>query len=518
MLVEDQSEVMAFLARPETYGPTVHDIDRVDTHASAVFLAGDRAYKLKRAVKYPYLDYSTLDKREKYCRAEVAVNRRTAPSLYRGVRAVTRDGDGGLRFDGDGTVLDWVVEMTRFPQDAIFDHLADGGVLDRFAMEHLADCIARFHANAEVKQVGDGAWLIGRVLESNRSSFAELPEGILEAGAVDRLDRESAASLARVAPILDGRAQAGKVRHCHGDLHLRNIVAHEGEPVLFDAIEFDPALADIDVLYDLAFLVMDLEYRRMRPLASIVLNRYFDVTGDAAGLAAMPLFLSVRAAIRSHISAMAAANQTAPDAAAAERDAARRYLDLALRYLQRPEPGLIAVGGFSGSGKSRLARDLAPRLAAPVGARVVRTDATRKRLSGVGMLTRLGSGGYTEAMNARTYEAVFEETAAVLAGGHPVIADAVFLTPEERRRIEAVAGEAGVPFRALWLETAPEILEERVGRRKMNASDATPVVVRMQLESDLSDLRWPRVDSSGTEAETMDKALAILNLPSGQEG
>lgn len=514
MLVEDQGEVISFLARPETYGPAARDIERVDTHASAVFLVGDRAYKLKRAVKYPYLDYSTVDRRETFCRAEVAVNRRTAPAIYRGVRALTREADGGLRFDGDGPVVDWVVEMVRFPQEAIFVHLADRGLLDRFAMEHLADRVARFHADATVQEVSDGARRIANVLESNRASFAEIPPGILDGDAVDRLDRDSAAQLARITPILDGRAEAGKVRHCHGDLHLRNIVAHEGEPVLFDAIEFDPALANIDVLYDLAFLVMDLEFRRMRPLASIVLNRYFDVTGDAAGLAALPLFLSVRAAIRSHVAAMAAGNQPDREAAAAERDASRRYLDLALRYLRSPEPGLIAVGGFSGSGKSRLARDLAPRIAAPVGARVVRTDATRKRLSGVGMLTRLGSGGYTEAMNARTYAAVFDETAAVLSAGHPVIADAVFLKPDERRRIESVAREAGVPFHAIWLETSPTILEERVGRRRMNASDATPVVVRMQLESDLGDLDWPRVDSSGTEAETMDKAMGILEIPS----
>jgi aminoglycoside phosphotransferase family enzyme/predicted kinase len=514
MLIEDQTDVISLLSRADTFGPAVECVQRIDTHASAVFLAGDRAYKLKRAVRYPYLDYSTLDKRETFCRAELEINRRAAPSIYLGVLPVTEGDDGNLRLNGEGRPVDWVIEMACFAQDSMFDVLAERSQLDRFAMEHLADRIAQFHDKAEVKADG-GARRLGNVIESNCACFDELASGILDPALVNRINRESADRLQELTPVLDKRAAEGKVRHCHGDLHLRNIVAHKGEPVLFDAIEFDPAMADIDVLYDLAFLMMDLEFRGLRPLASIVLNRYLDVTGDAAGMVALPLFLSVRAAIRSHISAAAAANQTSEDAVQAQSDAARRYLDLALAYLQRQSPRAFAVGGYSGSGKSRLARNLAPLVSPPLGVRVVRTDATRKRLSGVAMLTRLGTGGYTAEMTVRTYEAVFEEVATVLACGHSVIADAVFLNSDERDRIAEIARKADVPFHAVWLETTPEALEDRVSRRKMNISDATAVVVRMQLSWDPGDVAWPHLDTSGHKDDTLSEALRILGIEPG---
>ncbi|MFO1119338.1 MAG: AAA family ATPase [Rhodospirillales bacterium] len=298
-------------------------------------------------------------------------------------------------------------------------------------------------------------------------------------------------------PVLDRRRAAGFVRHCHGDLHLRNIVLHDGRAMLFDAIEFDAAYADIDVLYDLAFLVMDLEFRDLRRLASILLNRYLDVTGDSGGLAALPLFLSMRAAIRSHIDAAAAATHSDVDAAAGLAAGASRYLKLGLSFLAPAAPRLIAVGGLSGSGKSRLARELAPSLAPPPGARVIRSDATRKRLAGVAPETRLPLAPTARQPADRPTPLSRAEAREVLAAGRPVIADAVFARPEERAAIAAVAAEAGVPFQGLWLAAAPDLLQERVEKRLGNASDATPEVVRQQLADDLGPIDWPRVDSVG---------------------
>lgn len=509
MIVEDQSEVIAFLSTPATFGPDVGSVERRETHASVLFLAGPRVFKLKRAVRFPYLDYGSIAARRRFCQAEVAINRRTAGALYRGVVPVVRHPDGSLGLGGDGEPVDWLVEMQRFAEDALFDRLAASGRLDRRTAESLADAIARFHADAERRPQTGGASAMAAILEGNIRCFGDTDAAVLDRDTTARLTAASRQALQAVGPLLDQRRASGFVRHCHGDLHLRNIVLHDGRAMLFDAIEFDPAYADIDVLYDLAFLVMDLEFRGLGRLASILLNRYLDITGDSGGLAALPLFLSMRAAIRSHIDAAAAATHSDADAAAALVEGASRYLHLALSFLAPPAPRLIAIGGLSGTGKSKLARELAPSFAPPPGARVIRSDATRKRLAGVAPETRLPAGDYSAASSRQTYAAVYAEARQVLAAGRPVIADAVFAQPEERAAIAAVAAAAGVPFQGLWLDAAPDLLQKRVGKRVGNASDATAEVVRKQLAYDLGWVDWPRLDSSGEATATLAAARAL---------
>ncbi len=521
MIVEDQTEIIAFLSRPEAYTqmpsePTagaavaadaIDRVERIDTHISHVFLAGRHAYKLKRAVRLPYLDFSSEGLRRRWCEREVEINRRTAPMLYQGCVPVVRGESGRLSIGGEGQAVDWLVVMTRFATDAVFDRLAAAGRLDRFAIEVLADVVARFHASAEPRPGRGGAAALARVIAGNRESFAACATGCVDADALARLEAKTASMLESVAPLLDRRSGEGFVRRCHGDLHLRNVVAWNGVPVLFDGIEFSDELAEIDVLYDLAFLVMDVDERCGRHLACLLLNRYLDGTGDTAGLAAMPLFLSVRAAIRSHVEAAAAAGAGGKAAAAAAR-----YFAQADSYLAPCRPRLIALGGLSGSGKSRLARDLAPFVGLAPGARIVRTDTTRKRLAGVGFETRLAPALYGEGMTRKTYDAVYAEARAALAAGYAVIADAVFGKPEERAAIAGVAAEAGVPFQGLWLQAPPPVLEERVTRRRMNASDATAEVVRLQLSYDLGPIDWPRLDTQAAADAVLAHARARLDL------
>ncbi len=512
MHVEDQSEVIAFLSRPETFAAGGSTVDRVETHASVVFLAGDRCFKLKRAVVFPYLDFSTPDRRRRFCEAEVRFNSRTAPDIYLGVVAVTRTGDGGLALGGDGEPVDWLVEMRRFDEATLFDRLADQGVLDRFAMEDLADSIARFHNAAERRPDAGGRDAIAFIIGNNEQSFAECAPGLLDPAGVERVTAASRRALDGCGALLDRRREGGFVRHCHGDLHLRNIFLNQGRATLFDAIEFNEAFANIDVLYDLAFLIMDLDCRGFRGLASILLNRYLDVTGDAGGLAALPLFLSVRAAIRSHVDAAACADQSDPEEAGSLRERARHYLEKAEAYLVPAAPVLIAVGGLSGSGKSRLARDLAAHLSPAPGARVVRTDCTRKRIAGVPLGSRLGPAGYTPDMTNRTFEAVYEEARSVLAARHSVIADAVFAQPEQRAAIAQVAADAGVPFHGIWLEAQSEVMFERVTNRRRNVSDANAAIVRMQLEYELGPIDWQRLNTSGSKEQSLARCLELLNL------
>ena len=362
MLVADQTEVIEFLSQPEAYPGTAGAVDRVETHVSEIFLVGDRAYKLKRAVRFPYLDFSTPDLRRAACEAEMAVNRRTAPGLYRDVLSVNRGADGSLGIGGDGTSVDWLLVMDRFDEATIFDRMAAEGTLDADLMEQAASVIADFHDKAERRTDFGGTAGIAGIVESNAACFAESATEILDPTKIARLDDLVRCGLAARADVLDARRDEGRVRHCHGDLHLRNIFIDDGRPTLFDGIEFSQDLAHIDVVYDLAFLLMDLDHRDLRPLANIVLNRYLDVTGDVDGLFPLPLFLALRAAVRSHVGAAAAA--TLEDTAGAERGRteATEYLDLASSYLQSSTPSLIAVGGLSGSGKSCLAGALAPGL------------------------------------------------------------------------------------------------------------------------------------------------------------
>jgi len=510
MIVEDQGKIIELLSRPDAYGQGGGPIGRQETHISEIFLVGDRAYKLKRAVKFPYLDFSTAEKRRQACEAEVAINRRTAPGLYLGVIPVTREADGSLALDGGGAPVDWLVEMRRFDEDTLFDRLARAGKLDRDVMERLAEAIVRFHRDAEPCPNSGGRAGLAMIAENNLACFAEAPEGAFDADAVARLSQLTATAIADLGGILDRRRDMGRVRHCHGDLHLRNICLLDGEPTLFDAIEFNMEFAEIDVLYDLAFLLMDLDYDGLRGLANVALNRYLDLTQDITGLTCLPLFLSVRAAIRSHVAGAAAATTTEKSQIQPKIEEARKYLSMASGYLSPEPPVLVAVGGLSGSGKSRMARELAPHLGTAPGARVVRSDVTRKRLAGVHAFEKLGPGGYGAEMTKRTFEAVYAEARAVLETGYAVVADAVFAQPHQRAAIEQAAHDAGVPFHGLWLEAPLDVMVERVTARRSNASDADADIVRMQTGYNLGDIGWTRIDSSGGRAETVDQGLRAI--------
>ena len=502
-----QEEAIAFLGDPRAHDGQA--VERIDTHAALVFLAGDRALKLKRAVRYPYLDYSTVEKRHAACLAELSINRRTAPALYREVVALRRGADGQLFLDagdGAGEAVDWLVSMARFPDVTLLDHMAERHRLTPGLMRRLAERVAAFHGEAALRPDGGGAEAMRAVADGNLEDLRAAPDLFPEA-MVARLAERTAAALDRLAPLLEERRRAGFVRHGHGDLHLRNIVLLDGEPTLFDAIEFDEALAVADVFYDLAFLLMDIDHRGLRPLGNVVLNRYLEETGDYGGLVALPLFLSLRAAVRAKVLAAAFRLDGTASALAEE---ARRYLDHALAALDPPPARLVAVGGLSGTGKTLIAQGLAPGLGPAPGAVVLRTDVLRKRLCGVADTDRLPEDGYAAPVTERVYAELYRRAAAVLAAGQAVVVDAVSARPEERRRLASVAADAGVRFDGIWLEAPLTARVERVANRRNDASDATADVAERQESYDLGTIDWTRLDAGRVAADVLDDARASL--------
>ena len=509
MITEDQSPVIDFLAAPATHGGLA--VERIDTHASIVFLAGARAYKLKRAVRFDYLDFSSSQRRRRLCEAEVRLNRRTAPSLYRGVLAVTRQDDGSYALGGNGSPVDWVVEMNRFAQEALFERLAAAGALGIELMAPLAAAIASFHTSAEHRPDHGGKAGMSWVVDGNATGFGEFGRSCLDPSTASRVIDDARRELDCRAETLDRRREAGFVRQCHGDLHLRNIVLLDGRPTLFDGVEFNDEISCTDVFYDLAFLLMDLWRRGLPRHANNVLNRYLTETADFDGVSLLPLFLSCRAAVRAKTSATAAQLQGEVQRRGELEGMAREYLAMAEHLLHPPHPCLVAVGGFSGSGKSTLALGLAPSIGAVPGAVVLRSDETRKRLCGVPLLQGLGPEGYSLPVSERVYSTLAEQAALVLRAGHSVVVDAVYARAVDRRAIEQVAEAASMPFIGLWLEAPESTLVDRTAARRNDASDADAAVVRRQLAQDVGDMPWRRLDASLPAASVLRSATDCIS-------
>lgn len=491
--LDDEAEILRwFEARSER---------RIDTACAHVFLTGDTAFKLKRHADLGYVDFTTCEKRRWALERELAFNQASAPDIYRRLRRITRERDGGLTLDGAGETLELALEMRRFPEDAVL--AAQPEMLDGEMAETLGRMIADLHAKAELRPQG-GHSAIDFTVGSNARILREL-KGDLDADRVETLIALTAAELARQAPLLKARASAGFSRRCHGDLHLGNIVVENGAPVLFDCIEFNDLLSDLDLLYDLAFLLMDLDFRGRREAAVRVLSAYLDQAARSFGadmwdgLAALPLMLSVRAGVRAHVQAHAG------DAASA-----RAYVEAGIAHLSPAPPALMAVGGVSGTGKSTFARAVAPALGASPGAVVLRTDEIRKRLAGVGPTAPLDRAVYTPEFYGQVYDALFADAAALLKAGRAVVLDATFVDPALRTRAEGLAVKAAVPFHGVWLEAPVEVLEARVAARTRDASDATVAVLRDQLERvALPGEAWARVDARGDLAAAAKTWLAV---------
>ena len=390
-VADSQDEVFGFLGDPASHGG--QKVQRIDTHAASVFLAGDRALKVKRAVRFPFLDYSTLPKRKQACEAELAVNAPYAPEIYRGVVAITREASGKLAIAGAGTPVEWAVEMRRFDEKRTLDHIASE--IDEALADALGRAVAAAHA--KTRAVDAQAWIaaLGSYVDEHVEAFLQHPE-IFPAADVESFASASRAAYQRIVPLLRERGRQGFIRRIHGDLHLGNIVLTGGGPVLFDAIEFSDIIASGDVFYDLAFLLMDLLERGLAPAANIVFNRYLAETRrveDFDALAAMPFFLAMRAAIRAKVTAArmerlkdgerkSIARRRGPISTLPCERSRRRDRNYRRRRAFRHRQ--IKAGAM-----------LAPDVNPMPGAVIVRSDVERKVLFGVGETEKLPADAYT---------------------------------------------------------------------------------------------------------------------------
>jgi aminoglycoside phosphotransferase family enzyme/predicted kinase len=468
-------------------GPTACE-RTIETSISWLFLFEDRVLKFKKAVDLGFVDFATYEKRLWAAERELAFNRLTAPDLYRRLVFVGRTDSGVIGECAPLEGLDVAVEMRRFDDDAL---LAQALPLEGAMAEDLGRRIARFHLAAAPGAAGGGAAGLRYVIDSNAEQFAGHPGG-LDADRVAEVTEASLRVWADLSGLLDERLARGFCRACHGDLHLQNIVLLGGVPALFDCIEFSDRLREIDVLYDIAFLLMDLARRGATDAANRAFNGWLDEAARGLdpsiwrGLAAMPLFQAVRATVRAHVSA-----REGKDAAA------KAYLAAASAWLKPHQAQLLAVGGLSGSGKTTFARRVAPDLDAAPGAVVLRSDEIRKRLLGKATFERLGPDSYAPEISARVYAALSSAAADCLAAGRSVIADAVFLSLAERRRMEEVARAAGVPFEGIWLDAPEAVLRDRLRAREGDASDANLQVLADQLGQDSGQINWSRRPAGG---------------------
>jgi aminoglycoside phosphotransferase family enzyme/predicted kinase len=487
----------------------------LQTHISYVLLTGTFAYKIKKSISLPFLDFSTLEFRKHYCEEELRINRRLAPELYVDVVPIT----GALeapRVNAEGRAIEYAVKMIQFPDKDRLDRVADRGELVAMQVREVAKKIAEFHETVAVADRKTPFASSGSLRREVMDNFESLTGQVIPESAaslIEDIRSWSARSLVDLGAAFRARKQAGKVRECHGDMHLANMALLNGQVTIFDALEFNENLRWVDVQSELAFLAMDLDYRRLPGLGWLLVSTYLGMTGDYAGLRVFRHYKVYRAMVRTKVAALRW-RQCADGTPEREQAVAElvSHIRLAHAYLKPSErTPLIITQGLSGSGKSRLCERLMPVL----GAVCVRSDVERHRLARTGAIA--AEDLYSaDAING-TYEALAGHARTIIDSGYPVIVDATFLEQHHRRRFLEIARELGVPFVILCLRAPAKILEARIAKRRAetdNVSDATAEVLHRQRENmeelDAEEREAATVIDSETETDVTVLAQRIL--------
>jgi len=479
------------MLKPEVYDHPAKNIELIETHISWVILSGDFAYKIKKPVDFGFLDFSTLEKRHNFCKQELALNRKLAPAIYLDVVAITGTSDKP-RLSGSGPVFEYAVKMAQFPQSAQLDNKLAAGELKLEHMDALAHMVADFHQTTDVADESTDYGNKDAVYRPVEENFRQINEHLDTehyTGKLTALSQWSKSELIKQQSVFTQRKADGFIRQCHGDMHLRNLVWLDNKPMAFDCIEFNPALSWVDVISEIAFLIMDLQHRHQHQLASRFLNSYLEVTGDYAGLSVLPYYLCYRALVRAKVAALRLEQKSIT---IKERQQTltefETYLELATAYAQPQTARLIIMRGLSASGKSTVSQQLLETL----GAIRIRSDVERKRLFGIDLTNNLSSdktpneidsGIYSAQASLQTYIKLAELASEIIRSGYSVIVDAAFLKHEQREPFQLLASRLAVSYIIMEVTAPAEVLRQRINKRKNDVSDADLVVLEHQLTS-----------------------------------
>jgi uncharacterized protein len=497
------------LLSPRAYPHPARTVDLIETNISWVLLTGKFAYKIKRPVHYSFIDLRSPEQRRSLCHEEVRLNRRFAPELYRGVRAIRRR-HGEAHIGGSGRIIEHAVQMRQFPRSQELDALLRARRIEPAALEEFGSELARTHARLPVAHRGQKWGRPAAQVEGigrNAAECVRAAEALGDTAPLRALQASLGSWVDTARPLLERRFAAGRVRECHGDLHAGNIVRRRARLLPFDCLEFDPALRWIDVADEVSFLLADLDAWE-RPLhAQAFLGGYLTTSGDYEACLLLPIFRAHRALVRAKVMALfAAADGKARTAVNEARRCHERYVRCAQRALAAQRPTLVLMSGMSGSGKTWLAKRLAPTL----GAIHLRSDIERKRLAGLAPMARSASvvaqGLYAREVTAAVYDRLAEYAVDSLAGGYSTIVDATFGAPEERARFRALAAQLGVPICIVYCHASREVLARRILRRGRRAEDPS--------EADLEVLSWQETHFAPPAAHEANALLDATQLPS----
>ena len=518
--VVDHGKLVQALKQPGFFGAGVEEVRFLQTHISSVFLTGSRVYKLKKPVNFGFLDYSTVELREVNCRAEVALNRRLAPSVYLGVEPITVD-DGRLCLDGSGEVVDWLVVMRQLDDKLLGTEVLARGELETAQMESLVDVLVPFYRSAATGEGIDAFGSVEAVRFNTDENFSQTEAYVGKLISRDRYEHIRGWTnefYASRAALFERRITEGRIRESHGDLHLRNIF-FEDSPVIFDCIEFNDRLRCGDVAVDIAFLAMDLDFNGRRDLSQHFIDRFVEASGDEELVEVLDFYKCYRAYVRGKIACFTSSDPALDDPAKrAQRNLARRYFGLAYEYAGgRGRPSLVVLYGLMGTGKTSVARYLRETY----GWHVLSTDAVRKQIAGVGENTRVyvpyNQGLYSPEMNARTYAEVCERAENLLCGGFPVVVDGAFKRQSER--LPVIEAALRTRARLLFLETTCDSDEQRErlqGRQRHDTRSDGRVELMDHQRADFEPANpgheslFRAVDTSGPKSETQAKVETYL--------
>lgn len=511
MIVDAQDDIIQGLSQPQTYGSSVQSVDRRFSHLSIVFLAGDKAYKLKRAVLYPQADFSTPEKRRLACVQEMKRSTVYAPHLVIGIKPVRRLKNGRIVLGGRlGEEVDTVLVMRRIPDDQILSNVLPTPTFDRFEAMDLAERLADLHQKAKTMRA---KWSVDHVrqliADIIRTAECFCP-ALFSKSKLEDWTAKVLAQLQTNASLISFRQKAGHVRKCHGDLKLSNIAWDSKNFLFFSPVEYNGLLDSVDTLYDLACLTMDLEVKGLRRLSNICFNHYMAYMNDMAGFPLLALYQSLRAMIHAVVLAYQSTLLPSTERKNARMNA-RKYFGAALHFIAPFKPVLIACGGLSGSGKSRVAREIGGFFNPAPGAIILRDDIVRKQMLGIAPHEALDKDCMTPAFEKVVYDILRQQARTALSGGSCVIIDALFYNPVERQAVELLAKDMNVDFFGFWMEAPLSMRAERVASRKRNPSDIRKgCELESQLNLKTGRISWHRISTAGPKEETVRKVLRFL--------